>query len=244
MLNWLRKRHTEIQGNPITIDIHSHLLPGLDDGVQSFEESEQVIRRFIALGFRKLITTPHVMSDTYRNTSEMILGRLSELRQFLHEKEIHIQMDAAAEYYLDEDLIGKIESNARLLTFGRNYLLFETNFLTEPLLLKEFIFQVTSKGYHPVLAHPERYIYLQNNLAKLEDLIDRGVLFQINISSLTGYYSKGAQTTAQKLIDRGYVHFLGSDCHSLNHVELVAQASVMRYYQKAITLPLQNNTLD
>jgi protein-tyrosine phosphatase len=130
-----------------------------------------------------------------------------------------------------------------MLTFGKNYLLFETNFLTEPFNLKDFIFKATTNGYKPVLAHPERYIYLQNDLVKLEDLLQRGVLFQVNISSITGYYSKQAQATANKLIDKGWVHFLGSDCHSIQHVNLINSARQMKYFQKALSLPLLNNSL-
>lgn len=243
MFDWVRKKDTNKNVNALQVDIHSHLLPGLDDGVQSYEESEDVILHFQSLGYRKLITSPHVMSDTYKNTSERILARLKKLRAFLEEREIDMEIDAAAEYYLDEYVIKLVDENQKVLTFGKNYLLFETNFLNEPFNLKEFIFLATTKGYQPVLAHPERYLYLQNNLEKAEDLIDRGVLFQINISSITGFYSKIVQTTANKLIDRGWVHLLGSDCHHLQHVRLVEEAQQLKYFQKAIALPLLNNTL-
>ena len=243
MFDWVRKKDTNKNVNALQVDIHSHLLPGLDDGVQSYEESEDVILHFQNLGYRKLITSPHVMSDTYKNTSERILARLKKLRTFLKEREIDMEIDAAAEYYLDEYVVKLVDENQKVLTFGKNYLLFETNFLNEPFNLKEFIFLATTKGYQPVLAHPERYLYLQNNLEKAEDLIDRGVLFQINISSITGFYSKIVQTTANKLIDRGWVHLLGSDCHHLQHVRLVEEAQQLKYFQKAIALPLLNNTL-
>lgn len=183
------------------------------------------------------------MSDAYRNSSEGILAKLAELRQHLEQKNINVTVDAAAEYYLDEAVMEMLGTNKPMLTFGAKYLLFETNFLTEPMNLKEFIFLATSKGYKPVLAHPERYLYLQQHWDNLEDLLHRGVLFQVNISSVTGYYSKGAQVTAHKLIDNGWVHFLGSDCHSLQHVKLVEAAQNMKYYQKALSLPLLNNTL-
>lgn len=244
MLNWFRKnKGSDQRADFPLIDIHSHLLPGLDDGVQSFEESEEIILNFQRLGYKKLITTPHVMSDFYRNTNEDILSKLSEVNTHLRKKGIDIILEAAAEFYLDEALVARIEADSPLLTFGKNYFLFETNFMTEPLNLKEFIFLATTKGYKPVLAHPERYLYLQSNFAKAEDLIGRGVLFQINISSLSGYYSKGAQLTAQKLIDKGYVHFLGSDCHTLQHIQLLEETHRNKYFQKAISLPLLNNTL-
>lgn len=242
MLNWFRRKNV-VSENPIRTDIHSHLLPGLDDGVQSFEDAEEIILRFIRAGYQKLITTPHIMSDAYRNTPAGIRSKLAELREYLTAKNIHIQIEAAAEYYLDEAFIKSVELDQEILTFGKRLLLFETNFMTEPLHLKEFIFMATTKGYQLVLAHPERYIFLQNDLAKAEDLINRGVYFQLNTSSLTGYYSREAQRTAYKLIDKGWVHFVGSDCHSLQHIHLLEEAQTSRYYQKALTLPLLNNGL-
>lgn len=242
MLNWFRKKESKEQ-TAIRTDIHSHLLPGLDDGVQSFEDAEEIILRFVRAGYQKLITTPHIMSDAYRNTPEGIRSKLTELNDYLKSKNISIQVEVAAEYYLDEAFNKSIELNQEILTFGNKYLLFETNFMTEPLHLKEFIFMATTKGYQLVLAHPERYLYLQNDISKAEDLINRGVYFQINTSSLTGYYSREAQRTAFKLIDKGWVHFLGSDCHSLQHIRLLEEAKRSRYYQKALTLPLLNNNL-
>lgn len=243
MFDWVRKKEPSKSVSPLRVDIHSHLLPGLDDGVQSYEESEDVILHFQKLGYQKLITSPHVMSDTYKNTADRILTRLAKLRTYLKNQEIDVEIEAAAEYYLDEQVFKMIEDNQKMLTFGKKLLLFETNFLNEPFNLKEFIFLATTKGYKPVLAHPERYLYLQNNLDKARDLLDRGVLFQVNISSITGYYSKIVQTTANKLIDRGWVHLLGSDCHHLQHVRLLEEAQQLKYFQKALSLPLLNNSL-
>jgi protein-tyrosine phosphatase len=243
VLNWFKKTESFAFGTRPVTDIHSHLLPGLDDGVQTFEEAEAIILRFQKLGYTRLITTPHIMSDFYRNTTEGILARRDQLQVWLSEKNITITLEAAAEYYLDEDLFKKAEAHVPLLTFGQKYLLFETNFMTEPFQLKEFIFAVTTQGYKPVLAHPERYMYLQDNFSKAEDLLNRGVLFQLNISSITGYYSKGAQRLAQKLIDKGWIHFLGSDCHNLQHIQRLEETVSQKYFQKAISLPLLNNTL-
>jgi protein-tyrosine phosphatase len=241
VFNW-GKKETKVV-NAINVDIHSHLLPGLDDGVQTYEESEDIILHFQKIGYRKLITSPHVMSDTYRNTTERILARLAKLQNYLKNQHVEVEIEAAAEYYLDEHVFNMIEEDQRMLTFGKNYLLFETNFLNEPFNLKDFIFLATTKGYRPILAHPERYAYIQGNLDKAKDLLDRGVLFQINISSITGYYSKIVQTTVNKLIDKGWVHLLGSDCHHYQHVKLVEEAQQMKYFQKALELPLLNNSL-
>ena len=223
--------------------MHSHLLAGIDDGVQTLEQAEEIIVSFINQGYTHLITTPHIMSDAYRNTPAIISEKLTVLNNYLQNKHIDIRISAAAEYYLDESLFKMLETNQPLLTFGNKYLLFETNFITEPFNLKEFIFLATTKGYKLILAHPERYLYLQNNFSKVQDLLDRGVLLQLNISSITGYYSKPVQQMAFKLIDKGWVHWLGSDCHHLQHAALMMKARQSRYYRKALTLPLLNNSL-
>jgi protein-tyrosine phosphatase len=222
-------------------DIHSHLLAQLDDGVKSTEEAIALILRFKSLGYSKIITTPHISSDYYRNDPSAIQEKLNDLRKILSEKGIDFHIEAAAEYLLDEELSRKIDNQDTLLTFGNSYLLFETNFLSEPLNLKEFTFKAISSGYKLVLAHPERYQYM--NLEKARDLRDRGLLFQINIPSLVGYYSKPIQKMAYQLIDKGWIDFLGSDCHNTIHIDLMKEAVKNKYYQKALMLPLLNNTL-
>jgi protein-tyrosine phosphatase len=243
VFNWFRKNNKNPDVSPLMVDIHSHLLPGLDDGVRTFEEAEAIIKTFIRLGYKRIITTPHVMSDAYRNTPETIHAKLEELRSYLTSRGIEIDISAAAEYYLDESLFKSLEQGEPLLTFGDKYLLFETNFITEPFNLKEFIFLATSKGYKLILAHPERYLYLHNNLEKVQDLLDRGVLMQMNISSLTGYYSKPVQRMAIKLVNHRMIHWLGTDCHHLQHAHLAESARRLRYFRKALTLPLLNNSL-
>jgi protein-tyrosine phosphatase len=241
LLSWFKKK--SIPTIKLTTDVHSHLLPGLDDGVKTLEETEAILETFIGLGYKKVITTPHVMQDHYRNTPTIITEALQKVRAFLREKNVDITIEAAAEYYLDEHFVKQIESDEPLLTFGDNYLLFETNFLSEPLNLNEFIFLATTKGYKLILAHPERYVYLQNNQQRLADLIDRGVLFQINVSSILGVYSKPIQSLANKLIDLGFIHLLGSDCHNMHHASYLKDVQKVRHFKKALTLPLLNNSL-
>ena len=241
MFNWLKKKAAPT--GALFTDVHSHLLPGLDDGVKTLEESMAAIAVFRKLGYKKLITTPHVMHDHYRNTPETILASLALVQQHMLEHDTGVVLEAAAEYYLDEYLMRLLEGDKELLTFGDGFLLFETNFISEPLNLNEFIFAATTRGYKPVLAHPERYLYLHDNPDRQEDLINRGVMFQVNMGSLAGLYSKKVQSLAGKLIDRGFVHLLGSDCHNPAHAELIEQARRSRSYEKALTLGLLNNEL-
>ena len=228
MLNFFRKKRKPLF-NPFKVDLHSHLLPGLDDGVATFEEAIQLVKAFQSIGYRKLITTPHVMSDYYPNSEENILKRLNELRHGIKSRGVNIRLEAAAEYYLDEGFIEKLEKKQRLLTFGDRFVLFETSFMNEPVFLKETLFQLNTLGYKPVMAHPERYLYLINNNTLIEELLNMNVRFQLNLLSLTGYYSKDIRILAKKLIERGRVSFMGSDCHNLNQF-----ASLKRVYQKKI----------
>ena len=223
------------------MDVHSHLLAGIDDGSKNPEESIEMLKVLIDMGYQKFITTPHIMSDVYRNDPASIRAKLAELKAAIANKGLMIELSAAAEYYLDETLIKKIALSEEILTFGKNHLLFETNFMSEPLQIKDFIFQATSKGYQLILAHPERYEYM--TLAKAEDLRNRGVLFQINLLSIMGYYSRPVQKMAQQFIDRGWIELLGSDCHNMVQASFIQQHQNNKYFQKAAQLPLLNNQL-
>jgi protein-tyrosine phosphatase len=229
--------------NLFTTDLHSHLLPNLDDGVKNLEQSLEAIKSFQDLGFKKAITTPHIMSDTYRNSPETILPKLKELRQALEDQKINFEIEAAAEYYFDETLMDLVSQKRPVLTFGKNYFLFETNTFSEPMMLNDFIFQLKVQGYQPVMAHPERYQYLQHNLQRVEDLIDRGVMMQVNIFSLSGHYSKSIQKVANQLVENRAVHFLGSDCHTPHQARLLKDSIQSKYFHKALELPLLNYSL-
>ena len=227
----------------IKVDMHSHLLPGIDDGSPNMEESISLIKEFSALGYQKLITTPHIMSDFYRNTPEIILGKLKEVQKAILEAGIDIQLEAAAEYYLDEGLMRKLETNEELLTFGDRYLLFETSFMNPSAYLSQAVFAMQSQGYKPVLAHPERYVYLHNKYSELLSIREKGVLLQVNINSLSGYYSKSCQKVAEQLIEDGMVAFLGSDCHGKRHLESLAGALKSPVTKQAYQNNLLNNLL-
>ena len=214
------------------VDMHSHLLPGIDDGAQSIEESVELIKGMKNMGYQKLITTPHIMQDFYRNTPEIILPLLSKIKEIIKQKGIDIELEVAAEYYLDESLYKKVSSGEKLLTFGDNYFLFETSFMNPAKNMEEFCFIAQSNGYKPILAHPERYIYMHNSFEKYVQLFERGVLFQININSLTGYYSKQVKKIAQKLINKKMVSFLGTDCHNMRHLEQTEKSIALEYFQK------------
>lgn len=220
----------------LQVDVHSHFIPGIDDGAKTIEDSIELISAMKGFGYRKLITTPHIMSDFYRNTPDIILGGLAKVRVALKENNIDIEVDAAAEYNVDADFSEKIENN-ELLTFGDNYVLFELPFMEEPASLKDIIWKMQSAGYKPVLAHAERYQFWHQQWGKFEDMINRGVLLQINIGSLTGSYGPEVRQVAEKLIDNDMISLLGSDCHHMGHVEMIDSARTKEYLHKIVNNP-------
>ncbi|MFL5766142.1 MAG: tyrosine-protein phosphatase [Bacteroidia bacterium] len=224
-------------------DIHSHFIPGIDDGAKTIDDSIQMIAALHDMGYKKVITSPHTMSDYYRNTSETILSGAQAVRDELKARSIPVEFSAASEYYLDFDFERKIEEE-QLLTFGNKYVLFEISYMNPPDNLYHVIFNMQLKGYKPVLAHPERYNFWHKEFDKYEAFIDKGVLLQMNINSLTGYYSLGTKKIAEQLIDKNMISFLGTDCHHIGHINLMKEVVYEPYLQKLIESgTLLNNTL-
>ncbi|RTQ53342.1 capsular biosynthesis protein [Hymenobacter gummosus] len=231
---------------PLRTDMHSHLLPGLDDGAETLEHSVALLRTMHELGYRKLIMTPHIMGDFYRNTPEGVRGALAQVQQAAAEAGLHeLELDCAAEYYLDEFFVRRLETGEELLSFGgeKKYVLFETSYINEPFNLQEVVFGLRSAGYTPVLAHPERYTYLYGRFAELEKVRENGALLQVNLNSLVGYYSGGAKRVAEKLIDGGLVDFAGTDAHNLKHTNSLQRVLQSEYLPKLLRLPLRNGEL-
>jgi protein-tyrosine phosphatase len=230
--------------NSITVDMHSHLLPAIDDGVQSYEQSINIIKDFVALGYKKIITTPHIMGDFYRNTPEIIMDKLDTLNDIIKELQLPITIEAAAEYYLDESFMEKLKNKEKLLSFGdKKYVLFETSYLNPSPFINQAIFMMQTQGYKPVLAHPERYMYLFESQEKMFEWHEKGCLLQVNMTSLIGYYSRPSKMIAEKLVDNKMVNFLGTDCHNEKHFAAVKDTFKCSYFQKALKLDLLNNSL-
>lgn len=224
-------------------DIHSHFIPGIDDGAKTIEDSLALIRGMKELGYKKVITTPHIMTDGYRNTPEIILSGLEKVKEALKQAEIDIEIEAAAEYYYDFEFENKIKAG-NVMTFGKKYLLWEVPFINPPENMNQVIFEMATRGYKPVLAHVERYGFWQQNFEKYEELADRGVLLQMNINSVTGHYSIPTRKAAQWLIERNMISFVGSDCHHIGHIELIKKAVTDKHFQKLLTSDrLLNKTL-
>lgn len=229
----------------VILDMHSHLLFGIDDGAEKIENSIQLIRGLVDLGYSKLVTTPHVMSDTYRNTPEIILGKLELVRKKLKEENINVQLNAAAEYYCDHEFFNKI-GKEELLTISKDkHLLFEVSYLNAPEIFNDVIFALQSNGYKPILAHPERYPFWFSDFNKFKEIRAKGVLLQMNINSLTGHYGMPTKKIAERMIDENMISLIGSDCHHDGHLNLMRQTLKNPYLSKLINSGmLMNSTLN
>ena len=197
------------------VDIHSHILPGIDDGAKNIEESLTLISKMKKMGFTKIFGTPHVYPGVYNNDNDDIKKSYKSLKRCLKNDEIDVKY--ASEYMLDGTLLRKID-NKSLLTINNNYVLIELGFISPPLNLDEIIFRLILNGYIPVIAHPERYLYFNNNFNKFYNLKKNGCKFQLNILSLTGYYGNIVLKMSKKLIDDKIIDYVASDIHKNEHI--------------------------
>jgi len=207
----------------VKIDMHSHLIPGIDDGARTIDDSVALARRMYELGYKKLITTPHIQHDFYKNTPEIILGGLEKVRAALQAENIPIEIEAAAEYLLD-DGFEELAENGDLLTFGDKYILVELSYFNPNPNLKSIVFNLQIDGYKVILAHPERYSYWFNNFGKFERLKERGILFQMNIVSLAGFYQTHVKKFAETLVEREMIDLVGSDMHNMKYMEALEKS--------------------
>lgn len=206
------------------LDFHSHLLPGIDDGAKTLEDSLSLIRQMQELGFYRLVTTPHIHWEFYQNTREIILAKLEEVRTALRENNIQVELSAAAEYFLDEHFAGLLASSEPLLTVFDHFVLVETSFFGPHPQMEDYLFRLQTKGYAPILAHPERYAFLHDDFEKYRRLKDLGCRFQINLLSLAEYYGPAVRQTAEKLIRAGMADYFCTDLHHQRHVDKLREA--------------------
>lgn len=181
-----KKPTTPFDFSLLGTDMHSHLLPGIDDGATDVANSLELIKGLHNLGYKKLITTPHIMAGMYHNTPEIINDRLTLMRQALEQHHIPVTLHAAAEYFLDEQVEGLLAKKEPLLTVSENLVLTEFSMAQPPMNIKDILFEMQMQGYQPIIAHPERYTYLIQNKNFYHELREIGCYFQLNILSLSG----------------------------------------------------------
>jgi len=213
-------------------DMHSHLLPGIDDGSRDIENSLELIRGMKALGYQKLITTPHIIWDMYRNTPQIINEKLALIRDAIDQEGIDIEIHAAAEYFLDEHVEELLKKKEPLLTISGNKVLTEFSMAFTSMNIKDILFEMEMQGYQPIIAHPERYIYLQQNKDFYNELKDIGCMFQLNLLSLAGYYGRSVKDLAEYLANNDFYDLVGTDLHNLHYLEGLQQMPVSNTLKK------------
>lgn len=226
VISFFRKSSRRIADfSGLSCDMHSHLIPGIDDGSPDMATSIELIRGLVDLGYKKIITTPHIMADIYPNTPAIINAGYQEVLAELERQQISVELKAAAEYLMDDHFTQMLEDDKPLLTLKDKLVLVELSFAVPSINLKDLLFQMQIKGYQPVLAHPERYLYFGGNKDWYNQLKEAGCLFQLNLLSLRGYYGKASMELAQYLIKKKYVDLLGTDMHHERHLENLRTSS-------------------
>jgi protein-tyrosine phosphatase len=225
-------------------DLHSHLIPGVDDGVTDPEQTVVCLRQFAEWGIKRVITTPHISQDWYPNRHETLLAGQIALQQLIRDHQLDIIIEVAAEYLVDDLFIQLLDAHA-LLTFGQDrYVLIETGWASAPVFLETILFQMQTKGYQPVLAHPERYTYYNDDLNALAKLRDQGCLFQLNWGALTGRYGSKVQRQARRLLKNKWADFIGSDLHHPRELASLQKLFTQSDYNVLRQQPLRNQSLN
>lgn len=232
LLFWKKEAPSTVDLSWLTADMHSHLLPGIDDGAPDTDTSIELIKGLQGMGLQKLITTPHVLWEVYPNTTERIEQTCAGLNESLAQQEQPTTITAAAEYFIDEHFESLLKSKTPLLTIRYNMVLVEFSMITQPMDLQQVLFEMQMQNYQPVIAHPERYIYLKNKKTFFDELKDMGCFFQLNLLSLVGYYGTTVKELAEYLVKKKYYNFAGTDLHNKKHLSALNYLPESRAYNK------------
>ncbi len=243
MFNFFRKKSNDSANNrlPIETDIHSHILPGIDDGSPDIATSIKLVKGIYDLGIRKTIATPHVIADMFRNTPETINAALTLLQAAIKKEGISIEITAAAEYMMDDYFLRMIRSGDPLLTIKKNIVLTEQSYATPTGNLNEIAFELVTAGYKPILAHPERYAFYHGSFDEYFRLKDMGFLLQVNLLSLTGYYGKQVSKAARFIFDNGLADLVGTDMHHDKHLAMLQHPKNLQLFAEYLAGRTYNN---
>ena len=221
----------------IMVDMHSHLIPGVDDGAKDVADSIQLIRGLQDLGFTKLFTTPHTLQDIHPNTHETLKKAHALLNGLLPE---NITLKLSSEYYMDEQFSNQV-SEGTVMPLPGNRLLVEFSQISRPHDLEEVIFDLGIRGYQVIIAHPERYLFLHKNFDYYSRLKEMGVELQVNALSLTDHYGKHIKSVAEKLIEKDMIDFIGTDIHHVRHLEGLKRVPESKFFARLIDSGLLKN---
>lgn len=222
------------------IDIHNHLLPGIDDGAKTIDQTNILIAQMKELNIHSAIATPHTFSAHWDNTPESIktaFGIATESKanqSFLK--------GFASEYMLDISLIERVKREP-LLCIHKNYILVEFPLFSRPINLYDMLFEIKIRDYKIIIAHPERYLYFHNSMKKYEKLKEYGVYFQLNLLALVGYYGKDVKKIAERLLENGMYDFTGTDIHNEGHIQQFISNPIQFSNKNKIVDLLQKNNI-
>jgi len=227
MFSIFRKKNYNVDLSMLGADMHSHILPGIDDGSQDTDTSLELISGLTDLGYTRLVATPHILWDMFKNDPSTIQGAHDKLDYALKSTDSKVTIGHAAEYYMDEHFDELLEKDVPLLTIHKNWVLVEFSFISPPMDLKEKLFEMQIRGYQPVLAHPERYQYFATNKRFYEELRATGSYFQVNLLSFTGYYGKICQELATYLAKSDSIDLIGTDLHHFKHLSALRSSATI-----------------
>jgi len=226
------------------VDIHNHILPGIDDGAKTVEDSISLIKGFSEFGVANFIATPHVMHEYYPNNPDTINKALGELKNELLRTNLkNIFIDAAGEHMIDSNFENILDAE-KTMPINKRYLLIEMSYLQASINFDNAVQKIATKKYFTILAHPERYVYLHNNFKiyrKYKE--EKGILFQLNLLSLSEYYGKDVQKMSLKLINEGMIDFVASDIHNMRQLNYLKNFKISEKVLKSIS-PIIENTID
>jgi len=226
MFSFFSKKHFLVDYLDGFIDIHNHILPGIDDGAKKVEDSVELIKGFGEFGVTDFICTPHIMENYYPNNPTTIIQSLSTLQNELKMQGMEkVNVSAAAEHMIDSGFEKLLESN-KMMPLAQHYILIEMSYLQPSINFDESLDKIKNKGLFPILAHPERYVYLHKNLKIYPKFKEKGVLFQLNLLSLSQYYGKEVQQKAQWLLKNNLIDFMASDIHRISQLNFLKKISV------------------
>jgi tyrosine-protein phosphatase YwqE len=230
---FFKKRATEkLDLGWLNADMHSHLIPGIDDGSPDIDTSLKMIKGLAEFGYKKIITTPHILWEIYPNTPEIINAGLETVREAVAQAGMSVEVNAAAEYFLDDHFDQQLKDKAQFLTLSGNMVLVEFSMITAPMELQQLIFDLQMQNYQPVLAHPERYVYMNRRKEVFDELKASGCMFQLNLMSLTGHYGASVQDLAEYLIKKEYYDLAGTDMHNPKHLDVLQKLSSSSWLRK------------
>ncbi|QCW99682.1 histidinol phosphatase [Aggregatimonas sangjinii] len=209
------------------VDIHNHILPGIDDGAKNVEESIVLLKGFSDFGVTNFVATPHIMHNYYPNTPQTIEKALAELHSEIGRIDLNTVITAAAEHMIDANFETILEKG-EIMPLGKNYVLIEMSYLQPSINFDSAIQKLASQRYFAILAHPERYVFLYNRLGKHTIYKKNGILYQLNMLSLSEYYGKDVQKTAMKLLDEGLYDFIASDVHNFHQLTSLKEMKISK----------------